>query len=281
MSQTFTAACIQMRAGTSLSGNGEAVRGWVREAAKAGAHYVQTPEMTNILQPKRDLFFETIKPEAEEPVLALLREEARTLGLWLHIGSLAVLVGERKAANRGFMIAPTGEIVARYDKIHMFDVDLPDGTRYRESAAYEPGGEAVLVDLPWARWGMSICYDMRFPGLYRALAEEGAAVLTAPSSFTVPTGKAHWHVLLRSRAIENGAFMIAAAQGGTHESGRETFGHSLIIDPWGRVIAEADHDAPGIVMAEIDLARVAEARGNIPSLKNGRSFSLRGGGISA
>ncbi len=226
-------------------------------------------------------FFETIKPEAEEPVLALLQEEARTLGLWLHIGSIAVLVGERKAANRGFMIAPTGEIVARYDKIHMFDVDLPDGTRYRESAAYEPGEQAVVVDLPWARFGLSICYDMRFPGLYRSLAEAGAAVLTAPSSFTVPTGRAHWHVLLRSRAIENGAFMLAAAQGGTHESGRETYGHSLIIDPWGTIIAEADHDAPGLVLAEIALARVAEARVQVPSLKNGRAFTLTGGGMPA
>lgn len=272
--ERFTAACVQMRADIDVRASVEQAIALVREAARAGARYVQTPEMTNILQPDRGRFFEAIRSEAEDPSIPLLQAEAMDLGIWLHVGSLAIRIGERRAANRGYVISPDGEVVAAYDKIHMFDVDLPNGQTYRESTAYAPGDAAVLCDLPWARLGVTICYDLRFPHLYRALAERGAGLLAIPSSFTVPTGQAHWHVLMRARAIENGAFVIAAAQGGRHACGRETYGHSLIVDPWGTVLAEADHDEPAVVLAEIDPAKVDETRGRVPSLANGRVFSL-------
>jgi predicted amidohydrolase len=274
MVMTFTAACVQMRSGITVSDNTEAALALVREAARGGATYVQTPEMTNILQPNRPLFFEAIQAEDSDPTLAAMVNEAKALKIWLHLGSIAVKFSETKAANRGFLISPDGEIVARYDKIHMFDVDLGQGRSYRESEAYSPGETAVMASTPLAAFGLSVCYDLRFPALYRALAEAGAQVLTIPSSFTVPTGQAHWHVLMRARAIENGAFVIAAAQGGKHESGRETFGHSLIINPWGEIIAEAAHDEPCVIMAQIDLGEVDKARSSIPSLANGRRFSL-------
>jgi deaminated glutathione amidase len=200
---------------------------------------------------------------------------ARELKIWLHIGSMAVAVGADRLANRGFLISPAGVVVATYDKIHMFDVQLPNGEIYRESKNYRPGNEAVLADLPWGRLGMTICYDLRFAALYRSLAQAGADLLAIPSSFTVPTGKAHWHVLMRARAIETGCFVMAAAQGGLHEAGRSTFGHSLIIAPWGEIIAEARGDEPGIVVADIDVAKVAEARGRVPSLQHDQAFQLR------
>jgi predicted amidohydrolase len=272
--QRFTAACVQMRAEVDVKSSVEQAVALVREAARSGARYVQTPEMTNILQPDRGRFFEAIRTEAEDPSIPLFQSEAMALGIWLHVGSLAIRIGERRAANRGYVISPDGEVVAAYDKIHMFDVDLPNGQTYRESAAYAPGETAVLCDLPWARLGVTICYDLRFPHLYRALAERGAGIFAIPASFTVPTGQAHWHVLMRARAIENGAFVIAAAQGGRHACGRETYGHSLIVDPWGTILAEADHDEPGVILAEIDPARVDETRARVPSLANGRAFSL-------
>ena len=188
---------------------------------------------------------------------------ARKLGIYVHVGSLAIKISPDRAANRGFLIDPKGEIAARYDKIHMFDVDLEGGESYRESRTYRPGEQAVLADLPWGRLGLTICYDLRFPALYRALAEAGATMLTIPSAFTQQTGEAHWHVLIRARAIENGCFVFAAAQGGKHENGRETFGHSLIVDPWGRILAEGGIE-PGVVMAEIDLGEVAKARSRDP-----------------
>lgn len=270
----FVAACVQMRADIVPSISLEQSLALIREAAAGGAAYVQTPEMTNILQPDRPKFFEEITAEDDDVSLKVLRAEARALGIHLHIGSLALKIGENRATNRGFLITPTGDIAARYDKIHMFDVDLANGQSYRESAAYQPGSTAVVASLPWLKLGITICYDLRFPGLYRALAEAGAAMMAIPSSFTVPTGKAHWHVLMRARAIETGAFVIAAAQGGRHACGRETYGHSLIIDPWGTIIAEADHDEPGVILAEIDPAKVSETRGRIPSLSNGRAFTL-------
>jgi predicted amidohydrolase len=274
MTGVFTAACVQMRADVDVKASTDQALGLIREAARSGAAYVQTPEMTNILQPDRAKFFEAIRTEAEDPSIPLFQAEAMELGIWLHIGSLAIKTGERQAANRGYVISPDGEVVAAYDKIHMFDVNLASGQTYRESAAYAAGDVAVLTDLPWARLGVTICYDLRFPHLYRSLAERGAGVLAIPSSFTVPTGQAHWHVLMRARAIENGAFVIAAAQGGKHACGRETYGHSLIVDPWGVVLAEADHDELAVILAEIDPAKVEETRGRIPSLANGRLFSV-------
>jgi predicted amidohydrolase len=270
---TFKAALIQMRSGLSPSANIDSAAKLIAEAKSAGAHYVQTPEMTNILAARREQLFAAIVEEETDPALAAMRELARTLGIYVHVGSLAIKVSPEKAANRGFVIDPRGDIVARYDKIHMFDVDLANGESYRESNNYRPGELGVVTDLPWGRLGVTICYDLRFPALYRALAEAGATVLAIPSAFTKQTGEAHWHVLMRARAIENGSFVLAAAQGGQHENGRATFGHSLIVDPWGRILAEGGTE-PGIIIAEIDPAEVATARSRIPSLQHGRRFEL-------
>ena len=225
------------------------------------------------MEVSREKLFATIVPEENDASLATFRELARKLSIHLHIGSLAVKATADKAANRGFLIDPRGEIVARYDKIHMFDVDLANGESYRESRSYRPGELAVLHDLPWGRLGLTVCYDLRFPALYRALAEAGASFLAIPSAFTKQTGEAHWHVLMRARAIENGCYVFAAAQGGKHENGRETFGHSLVVDPWGRIVAEGGTE-PGVVMAEIDPAEVAAARARVPSLQHGRRFEM-------
>ena len=270
---TFKAAMIQMRSGLQPSVNiGEAAR-MIGEAKSAGADYVLTPEMTNILAAKREQLFAAVVEEEADASLATLRELARKLGIFVHVGSLAIKVSQDRAANRSFLVDPKGNIVARYDKIHMFDVDLADGESYRESRNYRPGELAVLADLPWGRLGLTVCYDLRFPALYRALAEAGATMLTIPSAFTKQTGEAHWHVLMRTRAIENGSFVFAAAQGGRHENGRDTYGHSLIVDPWGRIIAEGGTE-PGVVMAEIDPAEIANARARIPSLQHGRRFEV-------
>ena len=262
-----------MRSGLDPARNLDTAVKLIEEAKANGADYVQTPEMTNIMELSRDTLFATIAEEDKDPCLAAFRELARKLQLYVHIGSLAIKVSPERAANRSFMIDPQGEIVARYDKIHMFDVDLAGGESYRESRSYQPGESAVLVDLPWARFGLTICYDLRFPALYRALAEAGATVLTIPAAFTRQTGEAHWTTLNRARAIENGSFVLAAAQGGKHENGRETFGHSLIVDPWGRILAEGGTE-PGIVMAEIDPAEVTAARSKVPSLQHGRRFDI-------
>ena len=270
---TFKAAMIQMRSGLTPGANiDDAVR-LIGESKSAGADYVLTPEMTNILAAKREQLFAAVVEEERDASLATLRELAHKLGIYIHIGSLAIKITNDRAANRSFLIDPKCEIAARYDKIHMFDVDLADGESYRESRNYRPGELAVLTDLPWGRLGLTVCYDLRFPALYRALAEAGAIMLAIPSAFTRQTGEAHWHVLMRSRAIENGCFVFAAAQGGKHENGRETYGHSLVVDPWGRIIAEGGI-GPGIVMAEIDLAEVAKARARIPSLQHGRRFEI-------
>jgi predicted amidohydrolase len=272
-SGTFKVALIAMRSGRDPRGNLDAVLAAVDEAKRAGADYVQTPEMTNVMEVKRDRLFASIFSDESDPTLATLREVARKLGIVIHIGSLAIKASPEKAVNRSFLIDRSGEIVARYDKIHMFDVDLAGGESYRESNTYRPGELAVISDLPWGRLGLTVCYDLRFPALYRALAEAGASFLAIPSAFTRQTGEAHWHVLIRARAIENGCFVFAAAQGGKHENGRETFGHSLIVDPWGRVLAEGGSE-PGLVMAEIDPAEAAAARAKIPSLRHGRRFEL-------
>jgi len=270
---TLTVGLVQMRTGLNPAANLDTAAALIRDAQAAGAHYVQTPEMTNIMEVKRERLLATIVAEDADPTLAAMRELARSLGIYLHLGSLAIKLSPDKAANRAFLIDPKGEIAARYDKIHMFDVDLAGGESYRESRNYRAGELAVVTDLPWGRLGISICYDLRFPNLYRALAEAGATMLAVPSAFTRQTGEAHWHVLLRARAIENGCFVLAAAQGGRHENGRETFGHSLIVDPWGRILAEGGTES-GLIMGTIDLAEVAKARSRIPSLQHGRRFEL-------
>jgi predicted amidohydrolase len=245
----------------------------IREAAAQGADYVLTPEVSNMMQLNRKALFEHLASEADDPSLKAYRALAAELKIHLHIGSLALRFSADKAVNRSFLIGPGGEVLANYDKIHMFDIDLPDGESYRESANYQPGETAVISDLPWGRIGLTICYDVRFPALYRALAESGASFLTVPSAFTRKTGEAHWHTLLRARAIETGCFVFAAAQAGLHENKRETFGHSLIIDPWGTVLAEGDVE-PGVFLADIDPAKVETARKTIPSLQHGRRFSV-------
>jgi predicted amidohydrolase len=270
---TFTAGLVQMRSGLSPQANLDAALRLIGEAKSAGADYVLTPEMTNILEVKRERLFAAITPEENDVGLAAFRELARKLDIFLHVGSLAIKLSGERAANRSFLIDRKGEIVARYDKIHMFDVDLAGGESYRESRNYRPGDIAVAADLPWGRLGLTVCYDLRFPALYRALAEAGCSFLAIPSAFTQQTGEAHWHVLNRARAIENGAFVLAAAQGGKHENGRETYGHSLVVDPWGRVIAEGGTE-PGVVMAVIDPAAVSAARAKVPSLQHGRRFEL-------
>ena len=270
---SFKAAMIQMRSGLQPGANIDAAVRYIGDAKSAGAEYVLTPEMTNILAANREQLFAVAVEEEADPSLATLREVARKLGIYVHIGSLAIRISPDRAANRSFLIDPKGDILARYDKIHMFDVDLAGGESYRESRNYRPGELAVLADLPWGRLGLTVCYDLRFPALYRALAEAGATMLAIPSAFTKQTGEAHWHVLIRSRAIENGCFVFAAAQGGRHENGRDTFGHSLIIDPWGRIIAEGGTE-PGVIVAEINPAEVANARARIPSLQHGRRFEI-------
>lgn len=269
----FVAACLQMRSGKTAPDNVDTVVRLAREARDGGASFLQTPEMTNVLVRSREELFDVILPEEADPALAAFQELAHALGVWLHVGSLAIRLEGDRAANRAFVIDPDGEITARYDKIHMFDVDLPNGESWRESQTYRPGEQAIVADLPWGRLGLTICYDVRFPTLHRALAEHGAEIIGSPAAFTRQTGEAHWNILLRARAIETGSFVIAAAQGGRHEDGRETFGHSLIVDPWGRVLAEGG-DEPGVVMAEIDLDKSPDTRKKIPSLENGRRFGV-------
>jgi len=273
MTSTFRVGLIQMRSAREPQVNTEAAAKLIGEAKTGGAEYVLTPEMTNIMELSREKLFATIVPEENDPSLATFRELARALGIYVHVGSLAVKVSPDKAANRAFVIDRRGDIVARYDKIHMFDVDLANGERYRESRSYRAGDLAVVADLPWGRLGVTICYDLRFPALYRALAEAGASFLAIPSAFTKQTGEAHWHVLMRARAIENGCYVLAAAQGGRHENGRDTFGHSLVVDPWGRIIAEGGTE-PGVVFADVDPAEVSAARAKVPSLQHGRRFEI-------
>src|SRR3569833_902743 len=272
-SSTFRVGLVQTRASRSPASNLNAVIKLFGDAKHSCVFYVQTPEMTNIMEVSRDKLFASIVPEEGGASLAAFREIARKLSIHLHIGSLAVTASADKAANRGFLIDPRGEIVARYDKIHMFDVDLANGESYRESNNYAPGESAVVSDLPWGRLGVTICYDVRFPALYRALAEAGATMLTVPSAFTKQTGEAHWHILNRARAIENTCFVFAAAQGGKLENGRETFGHSLIVDLCGRVLAEGGTE-PGVIIAEIDPSDVAKARSRVPSLQHGSRFEV-------
>ena len=261
----FTAACVQIRTGKDIDRNIEAASALIREAAASGAQFIATPETTSLMELGAKKLFANIVDEKDDRALKAFQALAAELDVYLLIGSLAVRVAADKAANRSFLISPQGKITARYDKIHMFDVDLGNGEAYRESKNYQPGDRAVLATLPWGKMGLTVCYDLRFPYLYRQLAHAGASFVSVPSAFTQQTGDAHWEVLLRARAIETGCFVFAPAQGGTHENGRETFGHSMIVDPWGVVLAQAGRD-PCVVMAEIDLARVHEARSKVPSL---------------
>ena len=271
--RSFTAALVQMRTGLLPEPSLEQGTKFIRQAAEAGADYVLTPEVSNMMQLNRKALFEQLATEEDDKSLKAYRALAAELKIHLHIGSLALRYSPEKAVNRSFLIGPDGSPLASYDKIHMFDIDLPDGEIYRESANYQPGETAVISDLPWGRIGLTICYDVRFPALYRALAEGGASFITVPSAFTRKTGEAHWHVLLRARAIETGCFIFAAAQSGLHENKRETFGHSLIVDPWGEVLADGGGE-PGVVLAKIDPAKVEAARKAIPSLQHGRRFGL-------
>jgi predicted amidohydrolase len=270
----FKAAAIQMRSGTNPEKNVVVFEQMVREAAANGATYVQTPEMTNAIirdSAARSAAFRAVENDL---VAQAAKRLAAELGITLHVGSNAIALADGKLANRALLYDARGELVATYDKIHMFDVDLDNGESWRESSAYEPGTEAVVAELAEGRIGLAVCYDLRFPQLFRAQALAGAEVLTVPAAFTRQTGEAHWHVLLRARAIENGAWVIAAAQGGLHEDGRETYGHSLIVDPWGRIVADAGNAEPGIVYADIDTAASGAARKKIPNLKNAREFTV-------
>jgi len=245
----------------------------VREAAAAGARFIATPECTNVVQKDREALLPTLKSQEDDVVVLGLRQAAKDAGAWVLIGSALVRREDGKAANRSLLISPAGEVIASYDKLHMFDVDLPTGESARESATYEPGDRAVTAQAADLKLGMTVCYDLRFPALYRALALAGAEVLTIPAAFTRPTGEAHWEVLMRARAIETGSFVLAPAQGGRHEDGRGTWGHSIAVAPWGEVIATLDHDEPGVLFADLDLAAVAKARRAIPALANGRTFA--------
>ena len=269
----FRAGLVQLRSGRSVTPNLDKAEGLIRRAAKGGAIYVQTPENTGLMELKPELVLEAAETEERSAPLARLRALAHELGIFLHIGSLAVKLDDTRVANRSYVIDPEGRVAVRYDKLHMFDVDLPGGESYRESQYFRPGEKAVVADLPFGRLGLSICYDLRFPALYRALASAGAAFIAVPSAFTRQTGEAHWHVLIRARAIETGAFVLAATQGGLHENGRATYGHSLIVSPWGEVLAEGGED-PCVVFADIDLAASDEARARIPALKHGRGLEV-------
>ncbi|RWN32919.1 MAG: carbon-nitrogen hydrolase family protein [Mesorhizobium sp.] len=273
----FKAAAIQMRSGESPERNAVDLERLVREAASQGATYIQTPEMTGALIRDKEARAASFTSEDKDIVVSTARRLAKELGVFLHIGSTAILRADGKLANRALLFGPDGAALATYDKIHMFDVDLDNGESWRESAAYEPGTEAVVTEIEGAKLGFAVCYDLRFPQLFRAEALAGADLLSVPAAFTRQTGEAHWHVLLRARAIENGAYVVAAAQGGLHEDGRETYGHSLIVDPWGRIIAEAAHDAPDVIVAEIDPAQSLAARKKIPNLRNARDFAVNAG----
>ena len=263
-------ALLQAQTGIDPERNALALEQGVAAAAEGGAAMIFTPEMSGLLDRDRLRSGPKLRSEAEDGVLAAVRDAAARHGIWVHLGSLALKTDEGRLANRGFVIAPDGDVRARYDKLHLFDVDLPTGESWRESAVYRPGEGAVVVEgTPVGRLGLTICYDIRFPALFSALAEAGADTIAVPAAFTVPTGQAHWQVLLRARAIEAGLFVVAAAQAGRHDDGRETYGHSLVADPWGELLLELDGE-PGLAFAELDLERIAEVRSRVPALRHRR-----------
>lgn len=262
-------ALVQMTSSQDVGENIAHACAFIDEAVGKGAQFIATPEMTSLLTSKRETLFAQAAVEGEDKALSAFRKKAEEHGVWLLIGSLPIVVGEGRVANRSFLIDPDGGVRARYDKIHMFDVDLDGGESYRESKLYQAGEGAVVADTPWGGLGLSVCYDVRFPYLYRALAQNGAQLLSVPAAFTRPTGEAHWHVLLRARAIETGCFVFAPAQTGVHAGGRKTYGHSLIVDPWGEILADGGETC-GIIQAELDLGQVEKARQRIPSLHHDR-----------
>jgi predicted amidohydrolase len=272
---TLRAALLQLRTPDTHEAALAHVGPLVRRAAGQGAELILTPEATNILQKDRERLFAVLRTQDEDPVVLGLRELARELGVWILIGSALVTRpnGDGRAANRSLLVGPDGAIRASYDKLHMFVADLPTGESPRESDSYAPGETAAVADTPWGKLGLSICYDVRFPGLYRRMAKAGASLFTVPSAFTRPTGEAHWEVLLRARAIENGGFVLAPAQGGQHADGRRTWGRSMAVDPWGKVIAQDFGDEPGVIMAELELEAVERARRALPTLQHEREFA--------
>ncbi|MDA0338719.1 MAG: carbon-nitrogen hydrolase family protein [Proteobacteria bacterium] len=266
-------ALIQTNSTNEIEPNVTIVSDMIRDAAGQGADLVMLPEVVSLMETRSKIIFERAQAEADDPALKAFRALADQLGIWLHTGSLPIRLSDTKIANRSFLINPSGVVTATYDKIHMFDVDLPGGENYRESKNYQPGDRAVVADLPWGKLGLSVCYDLRFPALYRTLAQAGATFLCVPAAFTRVTGQAHWHILLQARAIETGCYVFAAAQTGKHDNGRETFGHSLVVAPWGEIIADGGEEV-GIVTADIDPAKVDEARSRVPSLSHDRDFGL-------
>lgn len=272
-SDKFLAACVQLRTGQDVQHNIDVARDLIGEAAHQGATFVATPEMTHLMELSGKPLFAKVKGEDEDLGVRAFAALAKDLGLWLLIGSLAIRLSDKKVANRSYLFGPDGGIQAMYDKIHMFDVDLAGGESYRESKHYQAGSTPVVAEAPWGKLGLTVCYDLRFPYLHRTLAQSGAEILAVPAAFTKPTGEAHWHVLLRARAIENGCYVVAPAQGGVHDNGRVTYGHSLIVGPWGDILAEAGEE-PGVILAEIDLVKVSDARGRIPSLRHDRDLTI-------
>jgi predicted amidohydrolase len=268
-------ALYQAQTGIDPVANARALVGAAEEAAAGGAAILFTPEMSGLLDQDRQRAHPQLRSERDDAVLAAIRDAAMRTGIWVHLGSLA-LAGERedgRLVNRGFVIDAAGEVRARYDKIHLFDVDLPTGETWRESATYAPGERAVIAETPVGQLGLAVCYDLRFPDLFRTLTGAGATILSIPAAFTVPTGKAHWHVLLRARAIEAGVFVVAAAQVGKHEDGRDTYGHSLVIDPWGEVLLDMG-EVPGVGFVDIELGRVDEVRARVPAIRHRRAILL-------
>jgi predicted amidohydrolase len=267
-------AALQMTSGTEPGANLEALASLAKDAAAQGAVYALSPEVSIVFAENRDGLRAVAGPWENNPAIDRCAQIARDTGLWLHLGSLAVALPDGRFANRSVLFRPDGAVAATYDKIHLFDATLPGVREYRESATYAGGDKAVVADAAGVKLGLTICYDVRFPVLHRTLAEAGAELIAVPAAFTVPTGEAHWEVLLRARAIETGCFVIAAAQAGQHQNGRATYGHSMIIDPWGKILGQLGGDAPGVLVADIDLQAVAEARGRVPALANAHTFSL-------
>jgi predicted amidohydrolase len=274
MDNTLRLAIGQMCSADSHAPNVETMRALASDAKGQGAQMLALPEVAGLMNANRAVSKTQVVAAEDDPFIAACREAAAQHGLWLHSGSTPVLAPDGRFFNQSSLIDPSGEIVATYNKVHLFDVDVP-GATFKESKAFAPGDAAVLADTPWGPMGLTICYDMRFPHLHRTLAEAGARVIFSPAAFTVPTGRAHWHVLLRARAIETGAYVIAPAQSGHHADGRETYGHSLAVDPWGKVVADLEGGAPKLAVIDLDLTRVEKTRAQIPSLANVRAAPLR------